>query len=445
MRVRARARLLLEKDKMNKPAYTYSLTTAAKAIADGSLTAEALVASCLERIAEREPAVRAFVCYEPERALAAARELDGRAPRGPLHGIPVGVKDIIDTADMPTECNSPIYKDHRPKQDATCVARLRRAGAIVLGKTVTTEFASSVAGPTRHPRDPQRTPGGSSSGSAAAVGDLMLPLAIGTQTGGSVIRPAAYNGVIGYKPSWGLYDTTGVKPLSPALDTIGFMVRSLDDIPAVSGVLADGAPPKPAKITKPRIALVRTAQWHLAAPGTHSVVEEAAARLAKAGAAVRDVQLPAPFGRLEALQRILSAEGAAQSFVYEWGNHREKLSDSFQTLIRRGLETPAAERAEANYAVQECRERLPNLFEPGEMILTPSAPGEAPVGLKSTGNSVFNRAWTALRAPCLTLPVSDGRNGLPLGVQFVDPHGGEERILGVARWSARALDLPYFG
>jgi len=430
---------------MSKPAYTYSLTTAAEAIADGSLTAEALVASCLERIAEREPSVRAFVCYEPERALATARELDASTLRGPLRGIPVGIKDIIDTADMPTECNSPIYKGRRPERDATCVARLRRAGAIILGKTVTTEFASSFAGPTRHPRDPQRTPGGSSSGSAAAVGDLMLPLAIGTQTGGSVIRPSAYNGVIGYKPAWGMYDTTGVKPLSPALDTIGFMVRSLDDIPIVSGVLADGSPPKPADISKPRIALVRTAQWHLAGPEAHSVVEETATRLANAGAVVRDVELPEPFDRLEALQRILSAEGAAESFVYEWANHREELSVGFRKLIRRGLDTPAAERAEANSIVQKCRKRLPSLFEPGEIILTLSAPGEAPVGLESTGDSIFNRAWTALRVPCLTLPVSDGPNGMPLGVQFVDAHGGEERILGVARWSARALSLPLFG
>jgi Asp-tRNA(Asn)/Glu-tRNA(Gln) amidotransferase A subunit family amidase len=273
----------------------------------------------------------------------------------------------------------------------------------------------------------------------------MLPLAIGTQTGGSVIRPSAYNGVIGYKPAWGTYDTTGVKPLSPALDTIGFMVRSLDDVPIVSGILADVAPPKPADVSKPRIALVRTAQWHLAEPETHNALEEAASRLSKAGAVVREVALPEPFTRLEALQRILSAEGAAESFAYEWKNHRQKLSGAFQKLIQRGLDTPATECAEANSTVQECRKRLPSLFESGEMILTPSAPGEAPLGLKSTGNSVFNRAWTALRVPCLTLPISDGPNGLPLGVQFVDPHGGEERILGAARWSARALDLSLFG
>jgi amidase len=429
---------------MKTPPYALSVTAAARAIANGELTAEALVESCLGRIAEREPAVHAFVHLDADAARAAARLLDKGPRKGPLHGIPVGIKDIIDTADMPTECNSPIYKGHRPAKDAACVARLRQAGAIVLGKTVTTEFASSVAGPTRHPRDPERTPGGSSSGSAAAVGDRMVPLAIGTQTGGSVIRPAAFNGVIGYKPAWGTYDATGVKPLSRALDTVGFMVRSLDDVPLVSGVLAGRAAPKPADVGTPKIAFVRTAQWHFAQSETHSLLESVSTRLAGAGATVRRADLPAPFGKLEALQRIMMAEGAAAAFEHEWAHHRELLSESFQKLVRRGLETPAAERASANETVAQCRRDLPGLFEPGEIILTLSAPGEAPVGLKSTGNSIFNRPWTALHVPCITLPVSDGPNGMPLGVQLVDPHGSEETLLGGARWVAGALDLPLF-
>ena len=430
---------------MKKPPHTLSISAAVAAIAKGTLTAEALVASCLERIAAREPDVRAFVRYDADAALAAARRLDREGPSGPLHGIPVGIKDIIDTEDMPTECNSPIYAGYRPARDAVCVARLRQAGAIVLGKTVTTEFASSVPGPTRHPRDPERTPGGSSSGSAAAVGDMMVPLAIGTQTGGSVIRPAAFNGVVGYKPAWGLYDSTGVKPLARQLDTVGFMVRSLDDVPVVSGVLAGGPPPEPAEILRPKLAVARTAQWHLAGPETQKLIEVTAARLAEAGAAVRRVDLPEPFGRLESLQRILMAEGAAEAFRHEWADHRDKLSESFQRLVRRGLETPAPERADANAAVERCRRELPGLFEAGEIILTPSAPGEAPVGLRSTGNSIFNRAWTALRVPCLTVPVADGPNDMPLGVQLVDPHGGETTLLGVAGWIARALGLPVVG
>ena len=430
---------------MKKPPHTLSISGAAAAIAKGDLSAEALVRSCLERVAAREPAVHAFVCLDGDAALATARRLDREPPAGPLHGIPVGIKDIIATVDMPTECNSPIYKGYRPARDAVCVARLRQAGAIVLGKTVTTEFASSVPGPTRHPRDPERTPGGSSSGSAAAVGDQIVPLAIGTQTGGSVVRPAAFNGVVGYKPAWGLYDATGVKPLAAQLDTVGFMVRSLDDVPIVSGVLAGGAPPKPAETARPKLAVIRTAQWHFAGPETQKLIETTAARLTDAGAIVRRIDLPEPFGRLESLQRVLMAEGAAAAFRHEWAEHRDKLSESFQRLVRRGLETPEAERAEASALVERCRRELPRLFEPGEVILTPSAPGEAPVGLASTGNSVFNRAWTALRVPCLTIPAADGPNGMPLGIQLVDPHGGEEALLGAARWAARALSLPLFG
>ena len=429
---------------MNAVPHKLSITAASAAIAAGELTVEDLVRSCLDRIAAREDAVGAFAYYDADAALAAAQRLDSGSSAGPLHGIPVGIKDIIDTEDMPTECNSPIYKGHRPAHDAVCVSRLRRAGAIILGKTVTTEFASSFPGKTRHPRDANRTPGGSSSGSAAAVGDDMLPLALGTQTGGSVIRPAAFNGVIGYKPRWGLYDATGVKPLAAALDTIGIMVRSLDDLPIVSGVLADAPPSISEQVERPKIAFVRTAQWELAQPETQELLEATATRLAAAGAAVREVSLPEPFDRVEAMQRVIMAEGAADAFQHEWENHRDALSDKFQALIRRGLETPASEQAEASAAAEQCRSGLPELFEDNEIILTPSAPGEAPVGLQSTGDSVFNRAWTALRVPCLTIPAAEGPHGMPLGVQLVDPRGGEDVLFGTARWVARALDLPLF-
>lgn len=430
---------------MKTPPNELSITAATAAIAAGELTPEALVESCLERIAAREPAVEAFAHYDGEAALDAARQLTQTQRSGPLYGIPVGIKDIIDTADMPTECNSPIYKGHRPARDAVCVARLRQAGAIILGKTVTTEFASTFPGPTRHPRDGRRTPGGSSSGSAAVVGDFMLPLALGTQTGGSMIRPSAFNGVVGYKPAWGLFDTTGVKPLAFDLDTIGFMVRSLDDVPIVSGVLANRTPSVPAAVDVAKIAVVRSADWDTADPETQSLLEETAERLANAGATVRDVTLPDPFDRVSPGQRIVMAYQAAEAFAHEWAHHRDALSDSFQTLIQNGLAVSAAEHAEVMATFEECRAQLPSLFDDGEVILTPSAVGEAPLGLHSTGNSVFNRTWTALHVPCLTIPVTDGPNGLPLGVQFVDPHSDEAALLGTARWAARALDLPIFG
>ncbi len=430
---------------MKAPPYELSITAASAAFTAGELTPEALLESCLDRISEREAAVGAFVRYDTEAAIDAARRIGEAHGTGPLYGIPVGIKDIINTADMPTECNSPIYKGHRPAQDAVCVSRLRKAGAIILGKTVTTEFASSFPGKTRHPRDSSRTPGGSSSGSAAAVGDFMLPLALGTQTGGSVIRPSAFNGVVGYKPAWGLYDTTGVKPLAPGLDTIGFMVRSLDDVPVVSGVLADRAPSVPVSVEKPKIAFVRTADWESADPETQSLLEETAARLGKAGAVVRDVVLPEAFGRVGPCQRIIMAKEASQAFQHEWAHHRDALSDGFRSMIERGLETSTAEAADTIATVERCRAQLPELFAAGEIILTPSAVGEAPIGLHSTGDSVFNRTWTALHVPCLTVPVTDGPHGMPLGVQFVGPHGDESTLLGTARWAAQALDLPVFG
>jgi Asp-tRNA(Asn)/Glu-tRNA(Gln) amidotransferase A subunit family amidase len=427
------------------PPYELSITAASAAFTAGELTPKALLESCLDRISEREAAVGAFVRYDAEAAIDTARRLGESHGTGPLYGIPVGIKDIIDTADMPTECNSPIYKGHRPTQDAVCVARLRKAGAIILGKTVTTEFASTFPGPTRHPRDSTRTPGGSSSGSAAAVGDCMLPLALGTQTGGSMIRPSAFNGVVGYKPAWGLFDTTGVKPLSVGLDTIGFMVRSLDDVPVVSGVLADRTPSVPVAVETPKIAVVRSANWDSADPETQSLLDETAERLKKAGAIVRDVALPEPFDQVGPGQRIVMAYQAAEAFEHEWANHRDALSGSFRSLIERGLEVSAAERVEVMATFEQCRAQLPDLFAPGEIILTPSAVGEAPIGLHSTGDSVFNRTWTALHVPCLTVPVTDGPHGMPLGVQFVDPHGNEATLLGTARWAAQALDLPLFG
>ena len=430
---------------MKTPPYKLSITAVSAAIAEGELTPKALMESCLERIAEREPAVKAFAHYDAEAALDAARRLPESHGSGALYGIPVGIKDIIDTADMPTECNSPIYKGHRPAQDAVCVARLREAGAIILGKTVTTEFASTFPGPTRHPRDSTRTPGGSSSGSAAAVGDCMLPLALGTQTGGSMIRPSAFNGVVGYKPAWGLFDTTGVKPLAVGLDTIGFMVRSLDDVPVVSGVLADRTPSVPVAVETPKIAVVRSADWDTADPETQTLLEETAERLGKAGAVVRDVALPAPFEQISPGQRIVMAYQASEAFEHEWEHHRDALSESFRSLIERGLEITAAERKEVMATREQCRTQLPDLFAPGEVILTPSAVGEAPLGLHSTGDSVFNRTWTALHVPCLTVPVTDGPHGLPLGVQFVEPRRDEATLLGTARWAALALSLPVFG
>src|SRR5690606_35962155 len=291
---------------------------------DGELGSEELVRGCLERIAAREPEVEAWEWLDPEAALAVARARDGQPAAGPLHGVPVGIKDIIDTADMPTACGSPIYAGHRPRQDADCVARLRAAGAVILGKTVTTEFATFRPGKTRNPHHRGHTPGGSSSGSAAAVAAGMVPLALGTQTVGSVIRPASFCGVFGFKASRGRLSLEGVKPLAAAFDSLGCFARSLDDIALWFSVMAEepaGSPPT--ADAAPRIALVRTAQWSDAEPATRAAVEAAAERLARAGAEVVEPALPSDFDRLAEPQDVIFAAGALSALSRERRQQRE--------------------------------------------------------------------------------------------------------------------------
>ena len=281
----------------NAPHNVRSMADAAKAIADGALTSEALVAACLARIEERDGEVGAWTWVDPERALAEARRRDAETPRSPLHGIPFGVKDIIDTADMPTEYGTPIYEGTRPAWDAACVALLREAGCVALGKTVTTEFATRHPGKTRNPLDPTRTPGGSSSGSAAAVADLMAPVAYGTQTTGSVIRPGAYCGVVAVKPTFGLINRSGVKPLSDALDTVGYYTRTVEDAALFLQVAAGYPATDLGGVAglKPRIAICRTTAWDRARPETVELFDGLEGRLGAAGAEARELELPGEF------------------------------------------------------------------------------------------------------------------------------------------------------
>ncbi|HAA91763.1 MAG TPA: amidase [Rhodospirillaceae bacterium] len=418
-----------------------SLNQAATDIAAGTLTSEALVQSCIDRIDDRECTVQAWAFFDPDLALAQARECDAKPAQGLLHGVPIGIKDIIDTADMPTECNSPIYKDHRPANDAACVANLRAAGAVIMGKTVTTEFASTFPGPTTNPHNAEHTPGGSSQGSAAAVADHMVHGALGTQTGGSVIRPNAYCGTVGYKPAYGSYDTTGVKPLSPILDTVGFMVRSINDVAPLSAALAGREPVTVTDNGAPNLLLHRTAQWDVAEKYVQNLLEDCAAKFSAAGAPIRDYAFDEPYDNLQAMQRVVMAIEACREFQPEWTNHRELLSEPFQGLITRGFDVTPEERGEAEGLLEHARSNLPNMFEPGEILLTPGAPGEAPKGLTSTGDSMFNRAWTLLGTACLYLPVTKGPNGLPIGIQLVDPLNDEARLIAAGRWCAKTLGL----
>ena len=420
---------------------TLSAAEAARRIAAGRLTSESLVAACLERIAAREPEVQAWACVDRELALKQARALDRASPRSPLHGVPVGIKDVIDTADLPTEYNSPIYRGHRPQWDAACVALLRQAGCVIPGKAATTEFANNHPAPTRNPRKLTHTPGGSSSGSAAAVADFMVPLALGTQTGGSTIRPAAYCGVVGCKPSFGSINRAGLKFVAESLDTIGLIARSAEDIALLLHVLSGRAIPdlQATAGRKPRIGLFRTPRWQDADAATHAAIESAAARLAKAGAKVSEIEGPAGYARLFDAQDQIMCYEEARAFAWEHAHHPDEISQSLRQRIEQGWALPREAYDAARLIARDCRRRLADQMGDYDFLLTPSAPGEAPASLTKTGNSLFNRAWTLLGVPCVTLPFGTGPNGLPLGVQLVGSFDGDSELLAWSHWTATSL------
>lgn len=415
-------------------------TEAARAIRAGRLTAEALVAACLERIDAREGEIAAWAHVAAEPALAQARALDRQPARGPLHGVPVGIKDIIDTADMPTAYNSPIYRGNQPRADAAAVALLRQAGCIILGKTATTEFANMHPAATRNPRNPAHTPGGSSSGSAAAVADHMVPLALGTQTGGSVIRPAAFCGVVGLKPSFGSINRAGVKPVADSLDTIGLFANSVEDAALALNLLSGRrAPDFAAKVTAPRIGFARTSRWQDADAATHAALESAASRLASAGADVKDAALPPATDALfDAQGRIMNFE-TARALAWEQSHHREAISARLLARLDDGWAVTREQYDDARRTARDARHQFADLMRGFDLLLTPSARGEAPLGLASTGDSVFNRVWTTLGVPCITLPWGNGPRGLPIGVQLVAAIEQDTALLARAHWAADAL------
>jgi Asp-tRNA(Asn)/Glu-tRNA(Gln) amidotransferase A subunit family amidase len=416
---------------------------AARRIARREITSEALVRDCLDRVASREAAVRAWAFVDAELALSQARERDRGPVGGPLHGVPVGVKDVLDTADMPTQMGSPIYEGWRPAADAACVALARAAGAVVLGKTVTAELAGMTPGETRNPLDPSRTPGGSSSGSAAAVADVMVPLALGTQTGGSVLRPASFCGIVGYKPSFGRYNRSGLKMAAESLDTIGSMARTIDDIELLDAVLVGATPQKPEPLrTPPRIGLCRTPLWSTALPETVAAVEDSAARLARAGARVREVALPEAFAGLAGERDVLGSVERSRAIAHEWHQHRERLSERMRRAVELGLGTSEDDYRALLRLAEDCRAKLADVFRDFDMLLAPCVPGEAPKGLASTGDPKLQRLWTVLHVPALTLPTHKGPSGLPVGIQLVAPALADLRLFDSARWVWQKLGGP---
>jgi Asp-tRNA(Asn)/Glu-tRNA(Gln) amidotransferase A subunit family amidase len=414
------------------------------AIEAGDLTAATLVEACLERVAVRDGAVAAWSHVDWEGARARAKVLDAGPQVGLLHGLPLGVKDIIETFDQPTTYGSPIYTGRRPSSDAATVALPRAAGAIILGKTVTTEFANRRPGPTRNPHDLARTPGGSSSGSAAAVADFHVPLATGTQTGGSVIRPAAYCGVYGYKPTHQHLGNFGVRTNTDAYDTVGLMARSVGDLALLRAAAMEipYRPVDPSAVSRPRLGLYRTPHWDGAAPETRAALEAAAKRLERAGAAVVDFELPAEFAGLHAAHRLVCGYESVRNYADELLRAPHLVSDDFRKeRVSPGYAATLSQFRAALRLGDRCRRLIDRLLQDSglDALLTPSAPGEAPLGHAGTGQPIFNYLWTHLYMPCLTLPRFAGPNDMPVGVQLVDRRHEDARLLDLAAWADRAL------
>ncbi len=420
---------------------TLTATEIAHRIDAGAVTAEAIVRAHLERIDQRDAEVLAWSHLAREAALERARVLDRGPRQGLLHGIPMGVKDIIDTWDQPTTYGSPIYKTHQPLADAATVALARGQGAILLGKTVTTEFANRHPGVTRNPHNPAHTPGGSSSGSAAAVADFQVVLATGTQTGGSVIRPAAFCGVVGYKPTYGHFAIAGMKANTEWLDTIGAYARSVEDIALFRAALV-AMPYRPiATLDKPpRIAVCFTHhKAELSAEGT-AAVQAAAAQLAKAGATVSEIELPSPVRDMTEGQRTLSAFDGPRAHADEARRFPHLLSESLRNdKLAAGAEIDYATWVAARKLGETGRAAVDAMFGAFDAILTAPAPGEAPLGLEATGKATFNLLWTYLWMPCVALPFAKGPTGLPVGIQLVGRQHEDAALLDIAAWTRRAL------
>jgi Asp-tRNA(Asn)/Glu-tRNA(Gln) amidotransferase A subunit family amidase len=433
--------------------------TAAAALAalrEGQVSSREVIQACLDRIREYDENVEAWAYLDPELALEQADRADefraqGR-PLGPLHGLPVGVKDILDTADMPTENGTVLHRGRAPAEDAAVVERLRAAGAIILGKTVSTELAVYSPGKTKNPHDPTRTPGGSSSGSAAAVASFMVPVAVGTQTNGSVIRPAAFCGTYGYKPSHGLVSRHRVLKQSRTLDTIGCMGRTLEDTALLADVMIgydtrdpDSRPRAHPQISRilveeppvnPKLVFIRTPVWDRAEESTKDALRELCEHIGEIGM----MELPPVFdGALDDHRRIMEAD-LAVSFAKEYSDGKDQLSDVLREMIERGQQVLAVDYNAALARIADYQAEIQEIIYEFDAILTPAVAGEAPVGLDTTGSPAFCTIWTLAGVPALSLPILQGPNGMPLGVQLVSAKGDDGRLFRTARWLLGILE-----
>ncbi|MES9935318.1 MAG: amidase [Sedimenticola sp.] len=437
--------------------YEMSAAQAADAIRSGEMSSEELVQACLNRINALEQSVGAWEHLNPDYVLQQARDADlhrrSGMSTGPLHGVPVGIKDIFDTKDMPTEDGTPLHAGRTPAYDATTVALLREAGAIIMGKTVTTELAVYAPGKTRNPHDTSRTPGGSSSGSAAAVAAQMVPLSIGTQTNGSVIRPASYCGVYGYKPSHGLISRYRVLQQSRVLDQVGVFGRSVEDVALIAEQLmayderdGDMRPrARPNLMSKaaeeplvpPRLALVKTSAWEQADEDVQGAFGELAAFL---GSKVEEIDLSHLLENAVSWHRTIMEADLAKSFQREYDRGKEQLSPTLREMIERGQQCLAVDYNRAVEQIPALNSALDEILLEYDAIITPSTTGEAPAGLESTGNPVFCTPWSLCGVPAISVPILQGSNNMPIGVQLTAAKGDDARLLRTANWLSHHVE-----
>lgn len=429
---------------MRTPLNRLSAAQLARMLAVREVSCEAVTHSFLDAIEQRESEVRAFAWIDPARALAIARELDRSSARGPLHGLPVAVKDVIDTAGIVTEYGSPIYAGHVPRADAACVAAVRASGSYVLGKTVTAELANFTPGPTRNPYALEHTPGGSSSGSAAAVAAHMAPFALGTQTAGSVIRPASFCGVVGFVPTRGSIPRAGAKQVSDTLDVIGCFAKTVEDVALLASALMVSPDLRDAagNARSPSIGWTMTPWASQLAPAMLGVLERVVRVCSDQAAKVREINWSDKFTALAAAQRVVQVFETARSFAAEFDYRRHQLSPQLADLIDEGRAIDAASYLAALQTGCSCAAAIDELFSGVDVILAPSAPGAAPHGLGSTGDPQFSRPWQLLGGPQVNVPVPramQSKSELPLGVQVVGRPGDDARTLAAAHWLEQQL------
>jgi len=409
----------------------------------GRISCHERAEASLARISRLEPDIGAWAHLDPEQVLDQADRLDESSAHGPLHGVTVGVKDIIDTHDMPTEFGSEIHRGNRPARDAACVALTRRSGGIIVGKSVTTEFANVTPGKTRNPFDPKRSPGGSSSGSAAAVASGMVDIAIGTQTTGSTTRPASFCGVVGYRPTFGDLSTSGVMQVSASVDTLGILGRCVEDIAVFRDVLM-GVDPIPLPfVDSPRVGFARTNRWLDIHPTTRSLLENLADEMVSASATVEEGLWPSRLDDLDEAHRWITGFEMTRNLSWEIDNHWDALSEGLREgRLRDGTGCSEDLYFEMRARAADARLELAGLFADSDVILAPAATGEATSFDDPVPHPWIYRPWTLLHLPVITLPILRGPNGLPVGVQLIGRHGEDRFLLAVANWLEKTFSYP---